>query len=160
MVLVKPSLHDLRFLCERARPDEAAQYEALAGLPWLPEAVAADYFSRRGPQFALLDWNGAPLVAAGFEFVTPGVWRAWMVGTPQAWDAHWRAITLNTNRIMRLLLRTERRLELLVLASRTQACEWYERGLRMQREGTHLHYGVNGETALTYARVRQGGNHG
>lgn len=160
MVLAKPTLHDLVYLCERARPDEAAQYEALTGLPWSPDVVAGDYLSRRGPQFVLLDWNNAPLVAAGLEFVIPGCWRAWMVGTSQAWDAHWRAITLNTNRVFRQVLRTERRIEIIALQSRAQACEWYERGLTMRREGTHPQFGVNGETAVTYARVRQGGDHG
>jgi hypothetical protein len=153
MMVAKPTLHDLRFLCERARPDEIEQWVALTGTPWEPEIVAADLAARVGPQFVLLDKRGTPVVAGGFEYLIPGVWQAWMVGTVDGWRQHWRAITLNTNRIMRMVLRHERRIELLALASRTQTCTWYERGLRMQREGTSRGFGVNGEDAVRYARV-------
>lgn len=154
MIVAKPTLQDLRFLCERARPDEIAQFEALTGLVWDAELVAADYLSRTGPKFVLLDGRAKPVVAGGFQYVIPGVWDCWMVGTMDDWKNHWRAITLNTNRIMRMVLRNERRIELAVLASRTQACEWYERGLRMRREGVKRGFGINGEDAVLYARIQ------
>lgn len=160
MNIGRPTLHDLRTLCANARPDEIVQWRALTGLPWEPEAVALDLLDRPGPSFVLLDDHGVPVLAGGFDFVIPGVWRGWMVGTMAGWEQHWRRITLETNRIIRFMLKTERRIELLCIASREAACTWYERGLKMQREGVHPNYGVNGETAVLYARVNKGESDG
>lgn len=160
MILARPTLQDLRTLCADARGDEIAQWEALVGRAWDVEDVASDLLSRIGPKWTLCDLRGRPIVAGGLQYVIPGVYDCWMVGTMDNWGAHWRAITLNTNRVLRMALRTERRVELLVLESRTKACEWYERGLRMQREGVAVGYGINGENAVRYARVSQGAKHG
>lgn len=159
MMLTQPMLPDVRFLCERARHDEIVQWEALTGQPWDPALVAVDLMSRVGPKFMLVDGT-APIVAAGLEYVLPGVWQGWMVGTPRGWESHWREITLAANRVLRRVLRNERRVEILALASRTRTCEWYERGLRMQREGVKRGFGVNGEDAVLYARVRKGEDNG
>lgn len=153
ITLLRPTLPDLRFLCERARPDEIEQYEALTGLGWDAALVAADLFSRAGPQFLLLAGN-TPIVAGGFQYMAPGAWDAWMVGTMAGWQQHWGPITRHTERVIRLLLRNERRVEITVLAAREQTCTWYERGLRMTREGVKRGLGVNGEDAVLYARIQ------
>lgn len=161
MILMKPRLQDLLYLCHHAREDEIEQHEALLGRPWNAEAVAADHFTRQGVSLVMLSKRtGLPVVAGGWCPLIDGVWSGWMVGTPEGWDAEWRGITLTCNSVMRRMLsQGERRLQLLVLASREKTCEWYERGLRMQREGEMKNYGAGGETAVLYART-QGERHG
>lgn len=159
---MKPKLGHLLYLCHNARDDEIEQYEALLGRPWDAEAVAADHFSRQGASLVLLSKRtGLPVVAGGWCPLHEGVWAGWMVGTQEGWDAEWRAITLACNSVMRRMLSNgARRLQLLVLGSREKTCEWYERGLRMQREGEMKAYGAGGETAVCYARTQPGVRHG
>jgi hypothetical protein len=161
MILLKPTLADLLYLTHHARDDEVEQYEALLGRPWDAEAVAADHFARSGVSLALFSkQTGRPVVAGGWCPIVDGVWAGWMVGTMPGWDAEWRAITLACNSVMRRMLSSgARRLQLLVLESRTKTCEWYERGLRMQREGEMKAYGAEGQSAVMYART-QGARHG
>ena len=154
-VLVQPSLHHILFACDRARQDEIAQYEALVG-PWEPSEVAARYFQRPGVKFVLLGADRLPAACGGWCPVIPGVWQSWMIGTDHGWQDYGRVLSRHCRRIMdRLLDSGARRLELAVLASRADACRWYEKALHMRAEGVHVGYGMGGEDVVTYARVRE-----
>lgn len=156
MILVKPSLRQLMHLCEHARADEVEQYEALVSREWNPETAASDYYASRGVSLCLVDKaTGVPLAAAGWVPLHDGVWHGWMVGTDEAWTTHWQSITKACRKVMdRMLADGARRLQFSALASREKTCEWYARGLKMQREGEMKAYGFNGETAVLYARTR------
>jgi hypothetical protein len=156
VILVKPTLRDLLFLCEHARADEIEQYEAIVAKEWNPEAVAADLYARSGISLCLFDKaTGVPVMAGGWDMRIDGVWAGWMVGTDAGWATHWRSVTKATRRMMQLLLdRGERRLQIVALESREKTCEWYARGLKMEREGQMKAYGFNGENAVMYARTR------
>ncbi len=52
-----------------------------------------------------------------------------------------------------------RRLQTTALADRAMACKWYERGLKMQREGVSRGYGPHGEDVVTYARLHPNWEH-
>jgi hypothetical protein len=88
------------------------------------------------------------------------VYQSWMIGTDASWDHHWRGITKSTRFVMdRLLLGVDdepaiaRRLQTTALASRKKACEWYERGLKMQFEGTLRGFGIGREDVVVYSRI-------
>ena len=161
MILVQPTMLHLLHLCSQARPDEIAQYEALVGRRWDIDAVAVDHYNRIGVKFALLAPDGMPIAAGGWDPIIPGVWQSWMVGTMDNWDRHWRSLTKATRHVMDVLMDDgARRLQTNALASRTAACRWYEKGLKMRPEGVMHNFGVNGEAVAMYARTRPGGDDG
>jgi hypothetical protein len=159
LALAQPTMLDLLRLCHDARPDEREQYEELSGIEWIPDEVAADLYGRSGVKFVLLNHDSLPIVAGGYMPIMDGVYDSWMVGTMSNWNSHWRSITKYTRKVMNLMF-TEvnaRRLQTSVLASRTAACEWYVRGLLMQREGLLRGFGATGADMAMYARINEDG---
>jgi hypothetical protein len=145
----------LRALCETARPDEVVEYEAQTGLAWDAAEVAVELWRLPGEKYLVVDDEGRPVLAAGVVPRGRGWYRGWMIGSLDGWHAHWRAITRFTRQVMEHMLANDaHRLDVLCLASRTQACRWYMKGLKMRFEGAHPGMGANGETCATYARVR------
>jgi hypothetical protein len=146
------------YICDRLRADEIEQYVALTGArEWNPEVAARGYMLVPGPKFTVVDSNGLPAAAGGFEQVIPGIWQSWMCGTQAGWDEKWRSITKACVWLMNGLLKGQaRRLETLVLASRKQTCDWYERALGMHCEGEKRNFCADGSSALMYAKVRNG----
>ena len=141
-------------LCGDIRPDVAHQFEAMYGRKWSAAGVALDIDGRYGEKFMLLDGEGRPVCAAGWEPLRPGVFDGWMVSSMADWQVHGKSITKYCRRIMEHMLSTgAHRLQIHCLKSRTQAANWYVRGLKMQHNGDLPCYGVNGEDAAVYARV-------
>lgn len=148
-----PKLIDFLQVCSRVPEDEREQYEAFTGEKFDPEYVAAVYSLRPGPA-----WVGAvddkPIAIAGFDIIRPGVWQDWMFSTPEVWTTYWRETTKVVRRLMGVVLQQEaHRLQCVSLASRIHAHRWY-RPLGLVLEGTLRSYGVNGEDALMFARLR------
>lgn len=155
MILVRPSMHHILLLADRAPADEVAQYEAFTGLPWDVGAVAARYYRGVGHKFALLNRQNMPVAVGGWEPTHGGTWESWMLTTETAWSDYGFGITRHCRKVMDTMFAAgARRLELSVLASRTRARQWYEEGLRMTNEGTRRQYGANGEDAVMYSRVK------
>jgi hypothetical protein len=93
-------------------------------------------------------------VVAGFDQIRPGVWQDWLLSTPAAWDKYWRSVTKISRRVMdEMLQQGAHRLQCVSLASRIHAHRWY-RPLGLEREGLLRAYGVNGEDAVMYSRLR------
>jgi hypothetical protein len=148
-----PGLVDFLQVAHKLPEDEREQYEAFAGEPFNPERVAAAYSLRPGPRWVLVA-GGEPIVVAGFDMIRPGVWQDWLFSTPEAWTVHWRSVTKISRRVMDAMLRTSaHRLQCVSLASRIHAHRWY-RPLGLELEGTLRGYGVNGEDALIFSRLR------
>ena len=149
---------DLIWLCDRMRPDEIEQYLALTfAEKWDPEVAARGFMNTGGMKFTVLQNDGLPAAAGGYEEVQPGVWQSWMVGTPEGWAEQWRSLTKATRWLMDgLIEQGARRLQTTALASRECAIEWYERSLRMTREGTMRGYGRQGEDVAMFARLAEG----
>lgn len=158
MILPRPTMRDLLYLCQSIRPDERRQWELLHGAKWDVADAAHGFFNRAGVMFALKDDSSSlPIVAGGWHEYQPGVWDSWMIGTPGGWAMRWRSITKACRKVMdKLMERGARRLETVSIASRTEACDWYVRGLLMHHEATFAQYATNGEDAVLYARVRGG----
>lgn len=160
MNIRKPTLVDLILLCSNARQDEIEQHEAIIDPVWEPQRVAADLYNRIGHKFVLYDEGELPIVAGGWDPIFDGVWSGWLVGSEAAWGVHALSITRACRNIMDSLIQSDgaRRLCINGLASRTAACDWYERGLQMTREGTMRAFGRNGEDLALYARVKESFN--
>lgn len=147
----------LYWLCERMRPDEIDQYVALTGAEGFDPMIAARGMCNSGGlRFTVLQRDGLPAAAGGYIEVEPGVWQSWMVGTPEGWAEQWRSITKAVRWLMAGLFESgARRLETSALADRTEAREWYERGLGLQYEGTWRARAHDGRDVVCYSRVAE-----
>lgn len=154
-----PLVGDYAHLARRMRPDEIAQWLALTGLAeYDPDLCARGFLSIPGPAWVLVGADNKPILLGGFEPMRAGVYRAWLLGTPEGWDAHWHAMTRICRRLCDgLFADGAHRIEVVALASRTEAHGWYEAGLRMTREGHHPGYFADGQAAVTYAITRTRG---
>jgi hypothetical protein len=146
-------LTELLQICFALPEDERDQFEAFTGARFDPEMLAASLSLRPGPKWVVAA-DGHPIFAAGFTELRPGVWQDWAVSTPAAWEAHWRPVTRCAKRVMDEMLQTRaHRLQCVSLASRHLAHRWYG-AIGLIDEG-HLHgYGVNGEDAVMFYRLR------
>lgn len=153
-ILTVPQVADLVYLAYHMRPDEIDQFEGLTARTYDPEIAARTFLQLNGPAWVLLDVDGTPACAGGFEPVAVGMYRSWMAGTTEGWAKHWRTLTKYGRRQMDALLAADaRRIEDFALASRTEAHEWYRRGLGMAYEGTHKAWFADGRDAVCYAKV-------
>lgn len=155
--LVRTKFRDLIYLCDRMREDEVQQYMAFSEADRFdPDVAALAFANTPGPQFTLLDADGVPVCAGGWFSVGPGVWQSWMVGTMDGWARHWRDITKSSRWLMdQLLANGARRLQTNALACRTEALEWYEKGLLMVPQGVWKGYGRGGEDVAHFARLKE-----
>ena len=143
-------------LAERMREDEREQYEALAFEPFSVDGASKSFISKGGPAFCLVDPDGNPLCAGGFEPLVPGVWQSWMLGSYEGWE-NWRAITKASRWVMgNLFAGGARRLQGSCIPTRSAAIEWFKRGLGMDHEGTYRAFGFHGEDLMQFARVNHG----
>ncbi len=148
-----PNLYDFVQVCHLLPQDERDQYEAFTGMPYDANQVAASYSLQPGPSWVMVA-DGQPICIAGFSEIRSGVYQDWLFSTPVAWEKHWRVLTKTCKHVMTEMLRTKaHRLQCVSLASRTAAHRWY-RPLGLVLEGTLHGYGVNGENALMFSRLR------
>lgn len=160
VVMAAPLAQDYVYLAQHMRPDEIAQHCALRGIPVTEfdvDAAARSLANQGAPEFVLVDARGYPIVAGGFDYLRPGVFECWAVGTLEGWRDHWRPITTHCRRLIDGLLReSAHRVQTVALASRTGAHEWYERGLRMRREGVLAGFFSDGQDGVMFAKTRAG----
>lgn len=154
--LAVPLVEDYAYIAKRMRPDEIEQFLAMSGLStYVPDTAARAWSASTGPTFALIDRDNRPVAVAGFEPIRAGVYEAWAAASMEGWARYWRAFTKTCRREMdRLFANGAHRIQICALASRTQAHGWYEKGLRMQREGVHARFCADGSDAVMYARTR------
>ena len=150
-----PIMQDFAYIAANMRPDEIEQYLALTGLQeYVSDVAARSLVASPGSQFVMVDRLGLPVLVGGFCPVRSGVVEGWLAGTTQGWAEHWRAMTKVCRGLMDdMLANGAHRIETFALASRTQAHEWYERSLFMQREGVLRGYFANGQDAVVFSRV-------
>lgn len=156
MIARPAQLLDLVHICRNMRPDEIEQTLAFGyATAYDPDQCAATLFTQIGPKVTLVGADGMPAYCGGVMEVGPEVFSGWAVGTMAGWETQWRSITKATRRFHdSLLAGPARRIQLTALASRTAACQWYVKGLKMQPEGIRRAYGRNGEDAIEFSRVR------
>jgi hypothetical protein len=157
MYLATPTLVDLLQICVNARDDEKQQYEAIVG-EWHIDDVVHGFWVKPGVKFSLIDSKTDECVCiGGWEPVIPGVYQSWMVGTDPHWCGYWRSITKWSRKVMGKMFSEldARRLQTNALASRTQAIEWYLRGLKLKPEGIWRDFGLNGEDVAAFSRTAE-----
>lgn len=150
-----PIVQDFAYIASRMRPDEIAQYLALTGLhEYVPDVAARALMASPGHSYVMVDRAGLPVLVGGFVPVRRGVFEGWLAGTDEGWATNWRAMTKVCRGLMDdLFANGAHRVETFALASRVQAHEWYERSLKMQREGTLRGYFADGQDAVVFART-------
>jgi hypothetical protein len=148
---------DFLKLCSVAREDEREQYMEMTGVPWNVDDVANDLFGRDGVKFCVLDDALEPVIVFGADLTIPGVWQTWMLTSDNAWKNHWKAITRHSRKVMKFMFDEvgARRIQTLALVSRTEACKWYVKGLRMTQESIAKGYGVTGQDFACFVRLRE-----
>ncbi len=148
----------LLYLCECMREEEREQYVALTcAEQYDPDVAARGFINTAANGFAItaLCQDNTPAVAGGYEEILPGVWQSWMVGTERGWAEQWRSITKGSRWLAdRLFQLGARRVQTVTLATRTQAIEWFERGLGLKPEGIWRGYGRDGQDVAAFSRVR------
>lgn len=155
ITIVTPLVEDYAYLARIMRDDEKAQFAAMTGADsYVSDIAARAYAATPGPAWAMLGADGRPFFAGGVEPIRPGVYAAWMIGSPEGWELHWHAITRFCRRVLRQAMEQgAHRIEVTTLASRTPARAWYRDFLGMHYEGTHHKATADGQDVVVYARV-------
>lgn len=148
-----PLLLDYIKVCIKMPDDERAQLEAFTGEAYDIDRAAVGNWSVPGPKF-VIKVNDDPIAVGGFVPQRPGVYRDFMLTTPEAWTEHWYAVTRICRRVMDAMLITHaHRLECVSLASREKAFKWYK-VLGYHQEGVRYGYCANGADAMAFSRVK------
>lgn len=152
-----PRVEDYAYIAARLRPDEQEQFAAFVGAErYNPDTAARAWLLTGGLAYCLIDAEGRPFALGWFEQLRPGVWETSGIGTMDGWARHWYAITRESRRRMAALFADgAHRIQIVALASRTEACAWYEKGLGMQREGVLRGHCANGADAVVYSRIKR-----
>jgi hypothetical protein len=157
-VFTDPLLLDYVKICVLMPQDEREQIEALVGQKYDIDSVAVGNFMVPGPKWVIKD-DSNPLVVGGFRQQRPGVWRDYMLTTPEAWEKkYWFTVTRTCRRAMDVMLKTKQahRLECIApaarLKNRPELAKWYK-FLGYHEEGTRYGYCADGSDAVSFARV-------
>ncbi len=160
-VYADPLLGDFLQICIRMPADERAQVEAFVGQKYDIDAVAVGNYMVQGPKWVIKDGD-IPLVVGGFKQQRPGVWRDYMLTTPEAWEKqYWFAITRTCRRAMDGMFASKQahRLECIAPAARMKQhpklWAWYEL-MGYREEGLRQGYCADGGAAVAFARVQHG----
>jgi len=148
-----PLVEDFAYIAGRMRPDEQAQFVAFTGADhYQPNVAARSYVMAGGLAYVLVDRGNRPVAVGWFDELRPGVWETTGIGTLDGWAKHWRAITKESRKRMQALFDDgAHRIQIISLATRTDAHRWYERGLGMKNEGTLRGYCADGSDAVIHA---------
>lgn len=153
-VYTNPLLLDFIKVCINMPQDEREQLEAFTGQPYTVDGAAVGNFTTEGPKW-VIKANDEPVCIGGFVPQRPGVWRDFMLTTPEAWEKHWFPITRIARRAMDAMFssRQAHRLECISHHSRAKAFKWYN-ALKYNREATLYGYCADGSDAVLFSRVQ------
>lgn len=158
-ITIAPTIvEDWAWLARRMRPDEIEQHMAGYGdSSYEPNTAAIRFINTPGPVWTFVAEDGLPVAAGGFCPVRPGVYEAWLVGTVERWESHWRPMTRLFRRMCQQFLAQDgvHRLQITALASRTAAHEWYERGLGLHCDGLLPAYCADGQDAVMFSLIKR-----
>ncbi len=150
-----PFLLDFLKVAARMPQDEREQLEAFTGQAYDLDGVAIGNFTVPGPKF-VIKADGEPIAVGGFVPQRPGVFRDFMLTTPEAWEKHWFGVTRVCRHAMDWMLnsKTAHRLECICLASReTKNSRWYKT-IGYNREATLYGFCASGADAVSFSRVK------
>lgn len=154
-VISNPIAMDFISVAIRLPQDEREQLEAMTGEPFDIDGCALGGFMQPGPKWSFRDAQGVPIIAGGFVPQRPGVWKDFMLTTPEAWlPENWFQVSRACRKVMDHMLSSghAHRLECITLATRTKAMEWF-RILGYKNEGVLHKYCADGQDAVAFSRV-------
>lgn len=152
-VYTNPLLLDFIKVCIRMPHNERENFEALTGEKYDVDGLAVGNFTVPGPKW-VIKADDEPICVGGFVPQRPGVYRDFMINTPEAWEKHWFAVTRIARRALDAMFISKQahRLECISLDGREKAFHWY-RALKYTREATLKGYCANGKDAVLFSRV-------
>jgi len=153
-----PLLLDFIKICAALPEDERKQIEAFSGHAYDIDGAAVGNFMVAGPKWVAKDENDQPVAIGGFVEQRPGVYRDFLLSTPDAWSKYWFQLTRICRRVMDGMLHNGvHRLECVVpanrLSSRAELARWYK-VLGYNKESLHYGYCADGTDAVMFSRVR------
>jgi hypothetical protein len=156
VVYTDPLLLDFIKVCLNMPQDERDQLEAFTGEKFNIDGAAIGNFTVAGPKW-VIKADDEPICIGGFVPQRPGVYRDFMLTTPQAWD-HWFAVTRVARRAMDGMLKNgAHRLECVApaarLAYRPEIERWYS-VLNYKKEAPLWRYCADGTDAVMFSRVK------
>lgn len=168
-IFTNPFLADFIQVAARLPEDERAQIEAFTGEKYDVDGAAIGNFCVPGPKWVAKVAEdeetfavglARPIAVGGFAPTRPGVWRDFLLNTPEAFDPkNWFALTRSCRRAMDAMFQSGQahRLECVVPAARVQSrpelVKWYK-VLGYNEEGIRYGYMANGGDAVAYSRVK------
>jgi RimJ/RimL family protein N-acetyltransferase len=149
-----PLLLDFIKVCIKLPQEEREQLEAFTGEPYDVDQAAIGNFLVPGPKW-VIKADDEPIAVGGFAPMRPGVYRDFMLNTPEAFEKHWFAVTRIARRAMNAMFLSKQahRLECIAHHSREKAFRWYK-VLGYNREATLYGYCANGADAIIFSRVQ------
>ncbi len=152
-VFNNPTLADFIQVIVKMPANERENFEALTGQKYDVDSIAIGNFSTPGPKWVVYA-DGIPISVGGFAYQRPGVWRDFMINTPEAWEQHWFQMTRICRRIMDAMFTSQQahRVDCISKASRTNI-RWHE-VLGYNLEATLYGYCADGADALIFSRVK------
>jgi len=158
ITVYKPLLSDFIVVSMAMPEDERAQLEALTGEDFDIDGCAVGNFMVPGHKF-VLKCGDRVLCVGGFAPERPGVWRDFMLNTPEAFSPeNYVGVTRTCRRIMDAMFASKQahRLECVVPASRLESrpklVKWYK-VLGYRREALLAGYCADGSDAVLFSRV-------
>lgn len=153
-VYTDPWLVDFLKVCAVMPQDEREQLEAFTGQPYSIDGAAIGNFTVAGPKWVIKS-DDEPIAIGGFVPQRTGVYRDFMLNTPEAFEKHWFAVTRIARRAMDAMFLSGQahRLECIAHHSREKAFRWYK-ALGYNQEATLSGYCANGSDAVLFSRVR------
>jgi hypothetical protein len=156
-VYTNPLLLDFVKVCINMPQDEIEQLEAFTGEKFNIDGAAVGNFTVPGPKW-VIKADDEPICIGGFVPQRPGVYKDFMLTTPEGWDKHWFAVTRIARRAMDAMLANgAHRLECITpanrLAARPKIEQWYGL-LGYTREAPLWRYCADGTDAVIFSRVK------
>lgn len=155
-----PYLLDFIKVCAKLPMDERAQLESFVGETYDIDRAAVGNYEVPGPKWVVKDGE-EPICIGGFVQQRHGVWRDFMLTTPEAWSKqYWFTVTRICRRAMDAMLASgeAHRLECIApaarLAYRPEIERWYNL-LGYIREAPLWRYCADGTDAVIFSRVRK-----
>jgi len=151
-----PFLLDFLIVADQLPDEQRACMEAFTGEPYTVDGAAIGNFTTQGPKWTIKTEDHRPIAVGGYVYQRKGVWRDFMLSTPEAWSPeNWFTVTRMTRRSGDAMFKNgiAHRLECVTLASRTKAIEWITM-LGLHQEGILHGFAANGADAIMLARVQ------
>lgn len=151
-----PWLADVIQICARLPDDERRQIEAFTGQPYEIDGAAVGNFIVPGPKWVIKAAD-LPIVYGGFAPERPGVWRDFLLTTPEAWAEYWFPVTRICRRLMDGMFagKHAHRIECVVPEWRVRPNleKWYH-VMGYHKEAALHGFCASGADAIVYARVQ------